>query len=205
MVNRAGRLVAAAWRVALLPPAAFVVHQLRYQLAFGSGTSVELRRSGHSYLHSVAPWLVLAIALAVGCLLKALGDAFRGQTSARRFTVSFTGLWAGCVAALLAIFVCQELLEGLLLTGHPAGVRGLFGYGGWWAIPVAACVGLVLAAVFHGARWAVEEISRRRRPAARAWSGPPLTMPSLPDAVLATVAPLLRGWSERGPPVSLTV
>ncbi len=36
----------------------------------------------------------------------------------------------------------------MVLVGHPAGLVGVFGYGGWWAIPVAICIGLVLAAVF---------------------------------------------------------
>ena len=38
--------------VALLPPAAFVVHQLRFMLAFGGGAGAELQRTGHAYLHS---------------------------------------------------------------------------------------------------------------------------------------------------------
>ena len=45
----------------------------------------------------------------------------------------------------------------MFATGHPAGLTGIFGYGGWWAIPAALCVGLVLAAVFHGARWVLDE------------------------------------------------
>ena len=50
----------------------------------------------------------------------------------------------------------------------PLGLAGIFGYGGWWAVPAAVCVGLVLAAVFHGARWVLDEVAQRReRPARR--------------------------------------
>lgn len=188
------------WRVALLPPAAFAVHQLRYQLAFGAGAGAELQRSGHSYLHSALPWLIVALALALGRFLKALGDALAGHTTAARFGASFTGLWAGCVLALVAIFTCQELLEGSFAAGHPAGLEGVFGYGGWWAVPVAACVGLVLAAVLHGARWVVHEVSRRRRRRSGAFSGPVLAILGPADVLGEAPAPLLRGRSSRGPP-----
>lgn len=135
--------------MALLPPAAFAVHQLRYWLAFGSSAGIELQRTGHSYLHSVVPWLVVLLALAVGGFLRALGRAFAGQTSPARFTVSLTALWLVCSAALVGIFACQEFLEGLFATGHPAGWAGIFGYGGWWSIPAALSVGLVLATVLQ--------------------------------------------------------
>ena len=75
---------------ALLPPAAFAVHQLRYWLAFGSNAGIELQRTGHSYLHSVVPWVVLLLALAVGGFLRALGRAFAAQTSPAGFTLSLT-------------------------------------------------------------------------------------------------------------------
>jgi hypothetical protein len=100
----------------------------------------------------------------------------------------------------VGIFAFQELLEGMLTTGHPAGLVGVFGYGGLWALPSAVCVGLVLAAVFHGARWVIDEVSRRCAqrlaiPCRRA-SAPLRPEPAL---VLAP-EPLLAGWSSRGPP-----
>ena len=191
----------AVWRwsgAALLPPAAFAVHQLRFVLAFGSGAGAELQRTGHSYMHSVVPWLVVLVALVVGGFLREFGRALSGQTSAARFTVSFAGLWLACAVALVLIYCVQEFLEGLLIVGHPAGLAGIFGYGGWWAIPVAACIGLVLAAVFHGARWVLDEttarrrvvVVRRQRVAQPRWEGFFAPAP----------APLAGGWSGRGPP-----
>ena len=70
-------------------------------------------------------------------------------------------MWALCSAALVAIYVSQEFLEGLFATGHPAGLAGIFAYGGWWSIPAAIAVGLVLAALFHGARCVLDEVAKR--------------------------------------------
>ena len=185
-----------------MPIAAFAVHQLRYLLAFGSGASAELQRQGHSYLHSVVPWLVLALGLAVGAFLSIAGPGAVGPGHAAALRRSrWSGLWLACSACLIAIYTCQEFLEGLFATGHPAGLAGIFGYGGWWAIPAALCVGLVLAALFHGARWLLHEVAARRarRGAAgrRARDRAPLRPPML---LLPRLAPLALGWCGRGPP-----
>jgi hypothetical protein len=197
--GRRARIAGIAY-VALLPPAAFAVHQLRYWLAFGSKAGVELQRTGHSYLHSVVPWLVLLLALAVGGFLRALGRAFAGHTSPARFTLSLTAMWLACSAALITIFACQETLEGLFATGHPAGWVGIFGYGGWWSIPAALCIGLVLAALLHGARWLVREVAHRRARPYLLVVGPVLRLARPRDAVVVRPAPLVSGWSGRGPP-----
>ena len=202
MSARTGRLptVRRLAPAAIVPVAALAVHQLRYQLAYGSGAGLELQRQGHSYLHSVIPWLVLAAGLAVGSFLSAFGRALKGQTSAPRYGLSLGLLWLTCSAALIAIYAGQELLEGIFATGHAAGLAGVFGYGGWWAIPAAVCVGLVLAALMHGARWVLHEIIRRGMAPVRArpdrgfgqWPAPvhrPRTLP------------LALGWSGRGPPL----
>ena len=195
-----GARIAGFAYVALLPPAAFAVHQLRYWLAYGSSAGVELQRTGHSYLHSVVPWLVLLLALVMGVFLRALGRAFAGHTSPAGFTLSMTAMWLVCSTALVAIFACQEFLEGLFATGHPAGWVGIFGYGGWWSIPAALCVGLVVAVVLHGARWLVREVARRRVRAHAPVIGPAPRVARPCDALLAAPAPLVSGWSGRAPP-----
>jgi hypothetical protein len=204
MVSRSDRrsVIRGLGQVALLPPAAFAVHQLRYILAFGSSAGLELQRTGHSYLHSLVPWVVLLIAIAAGGFLRSMGRSLSGHTSIPRYALSLAGLWLICSACLVAIFVCQEFLEGLFATGHPAGLAGIFGYGGWWAIPAALCVGLVLAAVFHGARWVLREVARRRARVTAVWLGPVLPAPRPRDAMVARLAPLVGGWSGRGPPAS---
>jgi hypothetical protein len=186
--------------IALLPPAAFAVHQLRYMLAFGPRAGLELTRTGHSYMHSLVPWLIALVALTIGGFLNALGRAFARRTSAPGYALSLAGMWLACSAALVAIFVCQELLEGVFATGHAAGFAGVFGWGGWWAIPAALAIGLILAVLFHGARWVLGEVAQRRaaisprRRASRPELRPPLLFLS------PRLAPVAGGWSDRGPP-----
>ncbi len=189
-------------RVALLPPAAFAVHQLRYMLAYGGHAGVMLERTGHSYLHSIVPWIMLALALVLGGFLAALGKAFAGHDTAARYTGSLLGMWLACSASLIAIFACQEFLEGLLATGHPGGLAGIFGYGGWWAVPVAAVIGLLLAAIMHGALWVLREVAARHVRRAAVWSGPAVALPHPVELLLLLLRPpLVGGWSGRGPPV----
>jgi hypothetical protein len=152
-------------RGALLTPlAVLAVHQLRYDLAFGSGAGRELAREGHGYLSSVEPFALLGVAIAVGTFLGALAQARRatGATSDARVP-RFAALWPLCAATVLAIFCAQELIEGALSPGHPAGSAAILAHGGWIAVPLAALAGSALAATL-----AVSE--RLIALAARAWN-----------------------------------
>jgi hypothetical protein len=185
---------------ALMPASAFAVHELRYWLAFHKLAGAELQRQGHAYLHSLAPWLVLLVALATGAFVHALGRAFGGKTSLGRHTVSFLALWLICSGLLVAIYISQELLEGLFAAGHPAGLVGVFGYGGWWSVPAALGVGLVLAAAFHGARGLLHELATRRSRSRAIRLAPEAAMPRALTVLLPRLAPIAGGWSGRGPP-----
>jgi hypothetical protein len=187
-------------QASLLAPAAVAVHELRYLLAFGPNAALELQRQGHSYLHSVVPWLAFVVAVAAGGFLRALGRAFSGRTSVSRLSASFATLWLACAACLLVIYIGQEFLEGTFAAGHPAGWMGIFGYGGWWSIPASVCIGLVLAAVYHAADWVLDEVSRRCGAAvpARRQRPQPAVRPA--RRALPRPAPVAGGWSGRGPP-----
>jgi hypothetical protein len=194
-----GRRRSGVGRIGLLPFAAFAVHQLRYELAYGARASTELRETGHSYLHSVVPWLVALVALTVGGFLWRAAGALRHGVAPSRRRSSLLGLWLICAAALILIFACQETLEGIFATGHPSGFAAVFGDGGWWSVPVAGVIGLLLAVVFHGAWWVVRTLAglRRSRPAFRRVLGPGgRARPTF----FTTPAPLVAGWSTRGPP-----
>jgi hypothetical protein len=202
MIARAdrGAVIRGLGRAALVPAAALAVHQLRFMLAFGGHSGAILARQGHAYLHSWVPWIMLMIGVAVGGFLWCLGRALAGQRSTSRYALSLLGLWVVCATCLVAIYVTQEFLEGLFATGHPAGLPGIFGYGGWWCIPAAAAVGLVLATIFHGARWVLEEIVQRALAAPAVRPRRP-SMPGCPrDSWVPRLAPLAGGWSGRGPP-----
>ena len=142
----------------LLPAAAFAVHQLRYTLTYGSRADSVLAAQGHSYLDSLAPWLVLLMALGAGSLLiRVTRAAASGADDHPRR--SLTALWALASASLVGIYVVQELLESLFAVGHPAGFAGVFGHGGWWALVASLGIGAAVAALL---RVACEVVSRAR-------------------------------------------
>lgn len=195
------RLPGLVARAGLVPVAAFAVHQLRYLLTYGASAGAELKDTGHSYLHSVVPWIMLLVGLSVGAFLWSIGRAVAGKRSAAGKGVSFLALWLVCAVCLLAIYCTQEFLEGLFATGHPTGLAGIFGFGGLWAIPSAVGVGLVLASILCGARWTLEQVARRHRSVrdVRAERVPLVGRPR--DAVRVSAGPLVRGWCDRGPPL----
>lgn len=123
-----------------MPAGAFVVHQLRYSLAYGPQAGTQLSNQGHAYLGSLVPWLVLATAAAFGAKLVRIA-----LTPCARRVPSFVAVWATSALALVAIYAAQETLEGLFAQGHPGGFTGVFGQGGWWSLPIAALVALAIA------------------------------------------------------------
>jgi hypothetical protein len=187
-------------RGALVPAAGLLVHQLRYELAFGGHARVVLARQGHAYLHSLIPWIVLLIGAALGAFLWALGRALGGQRSRAGYALSFVVLWLGCAACLIGIYVVQELLEGWFAAAHAPGLAGVFGYGGWWSVPAALCVGLVLAAIFHGARWVLDEVAQRHAHGVTVELRAASIVPRWRDVLLPRLSPLADGLSVRGPP-----
>lgn len=152
-------LVPASLRgAALMPAAALAVHQLRYSLAFGDSAPQELARQGHAYLSSLAPWLVLIATLGLGATLGNLARRWatgNGSAHARRRHVGLR-VWVGATLGLIAIYAGQELLEGALAGGHAAGLVGVFGSGGWWAIPAALLTGGAMALALRGSH-AIED------------------------------------------------
>jgi hypothetical protein len=185
----------------LLPAAAFVVHQLRYTLAYGSHANAELAAQGHSYLNSLVPWFVLALGVALALFVRRAARVLRGQDTGRVSRRSALALWLCTWAGLVAIYVAQESLKGLLASGHPGGVGGVLGHGGWWAVPVAAVVSLGVLALLRVARVVLRAAARTRRRA------PWVQLPALraPAGVAtAVVAPLARAAAGRAPPLVST-
>src|SRR5262249_56518270 len=99
---------------------------------------------------------------------------------------------------LVAIYVVQELLESFFVAGHPGGLGGIFGHGGWWAVVLALGAGLILATVLRLA-YAVVAIARRLA-AGRSRPGAPPTV-RRPSAVSPVPWPALaRAPPRRAPP-----
>lgn len=161
------------WRMAaLLPLGALVVHDLRYRLAYGPDAGRELSHQGHAYLGIAKPLLGVLCALLAAELLARLARAWRlGEADERPW--SRGRLWALTSLALAAVFVGQELVEGALFAGHPAGLAGVLGAGGWVALPLSGLVAGGLTLLLAGARAIVRAVARRSRGAARPRSAAP--------------------------------
>jgi len=192
-----------AWRLragALLLGAAFALHQLRFLLAYHGAATHELARQGHDYLGLLLPLVPAALVLAALNLAGALGAARRGSAAECPPPRGRT-LWAAASATLLALYTAQESLEGLMATGHPAGLQGVFGRGGWIAVPLALLLGLLVALLLRGAAAAVARVAARAH--ARAPRRLPRSLPRPPRAWRPRLGPLARHLAGRGPPPTL--
>jgi hypothetical protein len=176
----------------LMPAAALLVHQVRYWLAYGPQASSALADQGHAYLGSVVPWLIMLAAGGLGCFAARVA---RGRPRAQR---PFLEVWLGAAVALVALYALQESLEGLFATGHPGGLAGVFGHGGWWALPAAAVAALVLALLLRAGETLVRlaAAAQRRRPARRGRVAAPLSA----SVGLPRLAPLATSAAGRAPP-----
>jgi hypothetical protein len=215
--RRIDRLVSPRVRAAALMPAAVLtVHQLRFLLAFGGGSGAELEKEGHQYLSALAAPIAMSVAIVVGLFFARLAIAWRVGTGERDPAAgasahsalegaprrSFLHLALLIGAALLALYSCQELLEGMLSTGDPGGFEGVFGDGGWWAVPLAFACGTVVAAALRGARAAIRWVAaRRRRP--QLSHGRPVPTPRPRRLALPRPAPLAGAAAGRAPPLAV--
>jgi hypothetical protein len=194
MRSRAGVLRA----VTLLAAGAVALHQLRFVLGYGRNASEVLALEGHSYLPFAEALVAVVLAAACVWFVGSLALAHRGRP-VESSGHPFGSLWAYASAALIAVYVLQEGFEGTFSPGHPAGLAGIFGHGGWTALPLAVAIGALIALVLEGARRALVFVSPRDRPAlprprkAR-WRQLPIGFPKL-DV-------LSHSLTARGPPLT---
>jgi len=213
VANSLNRLVSPSFRAAALMPAAVLtVHQARFMLAFGGSSGEELEKEGHQYLSALAAPIAMSVAIVVGLFFARLASAWRdgaGEGDARDGAASDPASWRGFLrlalliaASLLALYSCQELLEGMLSNGHPEGFNGVFGDGGWWAVPLSLVCGLAIAAALRGARAAIRWVaSRRRRPTTS--HERPAAAPRPRRLALPRLVPLAGAAAGRAPPFAV--
>jgi hypothetical protein len=183
-----------------MPAAVLVVHQLRYELAFGADSSEALSAQGHAYLGSLVPWIVLLAGLSLGATVGRLAHRWAGGSGRRSGRIAFVRVWLVVAATLFAIYSGQELLEGTFASGHLAGLAAVFGAGGWWAVPAALLVGGVLALALGGAHAVEEALDARRISLPILARGDELVGRSAAMSWLVRVAPLARVGAGRAPP-----
>lgn len=183
---------------AALAVGAFALHQLRYVLGFGDAASQALATHGHGYLALVMPLIALAVAIAAGQFLAQLAQA-RTSGEAGGRAGRFGRVWVAATVVLFATYAGQELLEGAVSAGHPGGIEAVLAGGGWWAFPLAAVIGLLVALVMRGADACLASAARRyHAPARRTPARPPL----LAAVDLPVARPIARNLAGRGPPAA---
>jgi hypothetical protein len=174
----------------ILAVGAFALHQLRYLIA-GASSATE----SHRYMADLLPALSVLILAAI------LATLIRGTEGAAQSRVPLARRVAVSASALLSIYVGQELLEGLVATGHPAGVAALLGGGGWIALPLALAIGTLaalLARALEGVERAIAVVHadrplRTRAPAVRGRA-------RAARAISLLFEPLAFGLARRPPP-----
>lgn len=179
---------------ALLALGALGVHELRYRVGFGEAAQEVLRAHGHDYLTVGGPLVGVLAALVLGRGVALWAGGRSAPVDARW---RLTALWPALALALAAIFSVQELLEGVLASGHPSGVAAVLAGGGWVAFAAAGAIGSVLALVVRFAERIASD-----RPCA------PLPDPSTPGESTLWCLPTGPGTppvrspaSARGPPL----
>jgi hypothetical protein len=179
---------------ALLAAGALTVHELRYALAYGGHAGREAATQGHAYLSVLVPIVVLAVLFASAQALLRFASGPASGNRRRRVT----RLWLGCTVVLAAAYCGQELIEGSVAAGHPAGIAGVLEHGGWIALACAPVIGGLVALAVRGAATATEP-----RSCAAAWRPPPTGAPAVasPTPVFhVSPDPLARFLAARGPP-----
>lgn len=180
--------------VVLLSFGSMLVHELRYLAAYGDAADAALSEHGHAYLDLVIPLAGLLLAAVSGQLLWLFAGRHPGASGARR------PMAATLTLALLSIHTGQEWLEGALASGHPGGLEGVFGHGGWITPQLCALVGCGLSLLVRGAREVADVLLGLGR---SRWL---VDLPGRSIAVGSTrvvkaTAPLARQGAGRAPPV----
>jgi hypothetical protein len=181
-------------------PAALAAYELRYLLASLGSAGAGLRWIARVDEHSSGPWIVALLAIGVCLMLREISRGLVERASRPRWSVVLVGWWLLCSSALIATFCSVEVVRSLVAVGHPAGLAQVVGPGGWSSMAAALCLGFLLAASFQGAWRVLREVVRwraRHVPSARRR---PVLLRSAEVIRLPAAAPLLAGWSERGPP-----
>jgi hypothetical protein len=189
------------WRpraAALLAGGAFALHQLRYLLAYGSGSHHELAAQGHAYLTAVAPLVAVVLLLVAADVLTRITGARPGGPG--EAPPSLRRLWAVAAGFLFSAYCFQESLEGLFASGHPGGVAGVLGHGGWVAGPLAIVIGFVVALALRAADRAIALAAEPPLRVAR--PRPPLSLASFIPSRRGWRRPAVRRLRARAPPIA---
>jgi hypothetical protein len=158
--------------VSLLTFGAIIVHELRYVVAYGENAGAALAEQGHSYMPFVQSLAVVLLAIALARFCISLLRAHSGVLVEERPS-AFARLWRASSASLAAVYTLQEGFEGQFAPGHPGGLIGVFGHGGWTALIFSLLIGAAIAALTRLAHHALELVAANAAPSRVGPSAPP--------------------------------
>jgi hypothetical protein len=182
-------------RTLRLLPAALAAYELRC-LVFSLIHVVRLAGSETLEAGSASMWLVALLALGAGLLLLQMGRGLSQVGVARRWRPRVAGVWlVGCSAALV-------MLCALRRSPPHGGELELVGSAGagWGPVVAAAGLSLLLAVSLEGGGWLLRAAARLKLAPGYDAGRVADQRPPTPARLTAAPAPLLAGWSGRGPP-----
>jgi hypothetical protein len=182
-----------------LAPAALAAYELHSLLGSAMHATAAVHWLQALSFGSAVPWIMLALCVMAGALLREIGRGLPRRATDSRVPQRRAGGWLLWSLALVCLLGVCVLLAGTLVSGQAHLVTGGLGSVGWAsAVPAALLAGLVLSDAFHGALRALARrhghpphLRRQALPVRRVTVG----WPPVP-------APLLAGWSDRGPPAA---
>lgn len=182
---------------ALVAAGSLAVHEARYAVSYGDDAGSVLAAQGHGYLTWIGPLVALLVAVACGVFVATLATAAPRRD--RPATTRTGRIWIAASASLTLIYLLQEILEGALSSGHPAGVPGALADGGWTAVLFALAIGALIALVLRGARAAKDAVARLL-PTLKAAGAPFVSILGRCAPAVPRPAVLARNLAGRAPP-----
>jgi ABC-type nitrate/sulfonate/bicarbonate transport system permease component len=135
------------------------------------------------------PWILILVALGAGVMLREAARGLACRLPRPRWSAGFVGTWAGSSVLLLTVLLASA---------------SSLGSGTWISIALAVCLGLVLAASLPRARQLLSALTRLRRRIPARTRASTVPIPCALTVAAPVPAPLLAGWSDRGPPPRLS-
>jgi hypothetical protein len=185
----------------LIALAALALHELRYLIGYGGHAGEALRVQGHGYLPAASFAVLVLLAIGVGHLLLAFRRALRSATASP--APPFGLLWLASLSGLLTVYCSQELLEGVLSTGHPNGLAALAAGRGWSALPLAVALGALVALALRGVAAVEARVAAHARAPHDLPARPSRARRRRPDAERPSISVLAAKRAGRAPPALL--
>ncbi len=188
--------------IAIVGLGAFAAHQLCFLVALATRGGL-MDVDGRAFLGHVPTMLaVLAVALIAGRLWVAYTGTSKADDVASSASMFRRSLAFG--AAIVAVYLAQEMLESALFSPHAEDLAGILADGGWLALLVAFCLGPICILLDRGIGQLEARVARASHRGDQARGTTPATW-SLVTFLGApsTLSPLALGIARRPPPLFL--